>query len=85
MRRREFVGLVGGAAAWPFAAVAQAPERIFTIGWLGVTSARLWKEGLSRDFLEGLRDLGFAETDDCPNGDRRVSTRSGRLPCVAQC
>ena len=29
IRRREFIGLVGGAAAWPFAASAQALERIF--------------------------------------------------------
>jgi hypothetical protein len=58
VRRREFMGLAGGAAAWPFAAAAQAPERIVTIGYLGITNARQWTEGVGREFQEGLRDLG---------------------------
>ena len=91
MRRREFIGLVGGAAAWPLAAAAQAPERSFRIGWLGNTDAREWAEWRGREFREGLRDLGyiegknlrfelrFAEGDDSPPA--RARRRTGRAQC----
>jgi len=57
MRRREFITLLGGAVvAWPVAALAQTPGRLWKIGVLANES---WPplEGLR----DGLRDLGYVE------------------------
>ena len=56
MRRREFITLLGGAAAWPIAAHAQQPTKVPRIGVLLVSGP----EPLG-PFCEALRDLGYAE------------------------
>jgi ABC-type uncharacterized transport system substrate-binding protein len=59
MKRREFIALLGGAAAaWPLAARAQQ-ARVYTIGVLTLTSPS--PEPLLKALLEGLRDLGYVE------------------------
>ena len=61
MRRREFIQLIGGAAAaWPLAAQAQRPDKIAKIGYLdlGPASARA---GRVEALRAGLRDLGYVE------------------------
>ncbi len=55
MQRREFIALLGGAAAWPLAASAQQrPKKIPRIGI--IDDAPIWNY-----FRSGLRDLGYVE------------------------
>jgi putative ABC transport system substrate-binding protein len=62
MQRREFIGLIGGAAAWPAAATAQQSDRMRRIGLL-VTYAETDPEGLPRlaALREGLQQFGWIE------------------------
>ncbi len=61
MRRREFLSLVGGTAAWPVAASAQPSGRMRRVG-VFMNLAADDPEGLSRNaaFLQGLQELGWA-------------------------
>jgi putative tryptophan/tyrosine transport system substrate-binding protein len=62
MRRREFITLMGGAAAagWPLAARGQQPGKLRTIGFLGVASATVWGQWVAA-FVQRLRELGWIE------------------------
>ena len=62
MKRREFITLLGGAAAWPLAAHAQQPERMRRIGVLmgfdeNDPEAKGWLSG----FMQGLAELGWSD------------------------
>ena len=59
MRRREFIGLIGGAAAWPVATRAQQ-RAVASIGILGLGTI----EQARRNFVAvrpGLAELGYVE------------------------
>ena len=61
MRRREFITLLGGAAAWPLAAGAQQPAgKLPTIGFLGSGSASAGHPWATA-FVQRLRELGWIE------------------------
>jgi ABC-type uncharacterized transport system substrate-binding protein len=59
MRRRNFVSLVGGAAAWPFVARAQQPM-MTTIGFLSARSAASGA-AMAAAFRKGLSKSGYEE------------------------
>ena len=82
MRRREFITLVGGAAAWPVVARAQQAGTIRRIGLLSpftpIDSAP-WHKA----FLLGLRDLGWFDGTNIAIEYRYANGRNDRLPELA--
>jgi putative ABC transport system substrate-binding protein len=60
MRRREFIALIGGAAAWPSVAGAQQATKLATIGFLGSASASSWSQWVAA-FVQRLHELDWIE------------------------
>ena len=80
MKRREFITLFGGAAAWPI--VARGQERKFArIGALVLTSADA--QSLAKALREGLREFGYAEGQNLAFEVRSADGNTDRLPELA--
>jgi len=60
VRRRAFITLLGGAAAWPLTARAQQPGKLPTIGFFGVATAPAWAPWTAA-FIQRLHELGWIE------------------------
>jgi putative ABC transport system substrate-binding protein len=61
MKRRKFITLLGGAAAWPLAARAQQPDHVRRIGILMyLASDDADAQSRNAAFLQGLQELGWA-------------------------
>src|SRR5436189_5301991 len=82
MRRREFIALLGGAAAWPVAARAQQPGKVYRIGFLSYRGceASLRANG---PFREGLREVGYVEGRNLVLECREASSRVERFSDLA--
>jgi putative ABC transport system substrate-binding protein len=84
MQRREFIGLVGGAAAWPLAARAQQAPKVARIGILAVGSLESpeARNGLD-SFRQGLFELGYIEGRNLAIEYRAADGKIERLPTLA--
>jgi len=81
MRRRAFIGLIGGAAAWPLAVRAQAPARP-VVGFLSNRSAAE-SESVVAAFRSGLADAGYTEGRNITVEYRLAEDQLDRLPGLA--
>jgi putative ABC transport system substrate-binding protein len=83
MKRREFITLVGGAAAaWPLAARAQQPRKLPTIGFLGPNTASAWRPWTAA-FVQRLHELGWIEGRSLAIEYRWADARSERFAEIA--
>ena len=81
--RREFITLLGGAAAaWPLAARAQQPRRMWRIGSLSPGSSSSQSERL-KAFTKELNDLGYIEGRNTYFERRAADGALDHLPALA--
>lgn len=84
MQRREFIGLIGGAAAWPLAARAQQPSgKIWRVAWLSpVFADTVFDREIIEAFRAEMRELGYVEGKNLVVDSRFGEGHIERLPSL---
>jgi putative tryptophan/tyrosine transport system substrate-binding protein len=81
VRRREFIALAGGAAAWPAAARAQEAN-LPTIGFVSSSKLELYPESSLAAFHRGLGETGYVDGQNVAVDYRVADDQSDRLPAL---
>jgi putative ABC transport system substrate-binding protein len=80
MKRRQFITLLGGAAAvWPLAVRAQQAGKVPTIGFLGTSTASIQSQWVAA-FVQRLRELGWIDGRTIAIEVRWAEARQERSP-----
>jgi putative ABC transport system substrate-binding protein len=82
MNRRDFITLLGGAAAWPMAARAQPAGKFWRIGMLE-TAGEAANSADIKAFRQGLAELGYAEGKNLIIDYHSADGRPERFPALA--
>jgi putative tryptophan/tyrosine transport system substrate-binding protein len=80
MKRREFITLIGGAAAWPLTVRSQSAVPV--IGLVGTAAASEWKPYVDA-FYRGLGEVGYVERRNVAIEARWANGQYERLPAMA--
>jgi putative ABC transport system substrate-binding protein len=83
MRRRNFISLVGGAAAWPLAVRAQQPGKLPTVGLLVPGTSSSHGQAVAA-FVQRLREVGWIDGRTVAIEYRWAEGRSERFAEVSE-
>ena len=82
MKRREFMALVGGAAAWPVVALGQQSKKIPRLCFLAFDPGTA-QSNRFKSFFQGLRDLGYLDGQTIAIDYLHPDGQGERFPALA--